>query len=520
MSYKKVVIMELSEIMRRKEAGQTISEISQASGRDRKTIRKYIWLHSQEVKAGEEGVALSGKILQSIIEKTRKSSEKQKIFEPYHEEIQKLLSDKVNKLKIKSVYEVIRKRHEILESSLSSFKRYVRSNNLRRENITTCRIEQAPGHETQVDYASMGKAINPLTGRKAKAFAFIGTLSSSRHKYTEFVFKQDQKSFVESHVKMFRFFGGLTKTIALDNLKAGVITPDLYDPKINRTYAEMAEHYGCFLNPCRVASPQDKGKVERDVQTIREEFTKMVVLNPTLTLIEANYRIKDWLINEYGNRKHGTTDQKPYEYFKEVESPCLIPLPIDEYEISEWKQAKVHPDCFIQVNKKSYSVPYQYVGKTMSVKIKSRIVEIYYNEEMIKEHLIPRNNRQTDYDDFPENVGKVLDGKMSGYLLSEAERISGKNLQALIEKLLAPHAFVNMRRAQGIISVAKNHSSQVVEAAAETALRELTSYHPKEFKNIIIKILSEEAEKAPQLAVSDMTLQFVRPMDYFTNKNE
>ena len=139
---------------------------------------------------------------------------------------------------------------------------------------------------------------------------------------------------------------------------------------------------------------------------------------------------------------------------------------------------------------------------------------------MIKEHLIPRNNRQTDYDDFPENVEKALSGNMPGYLIREAERISGKNLQTLITKLLTPHAFINMRRAQGIISVARNYSGKVVEAAAEIALRELRSYHPKEFKNIIIKLLSEKDENASQLAVSEMTLQFVRPMNYFTNKNE
>lgn len=512
--------MELSEIIRRKSSGQSISEISQASGRDRKTIRKYIWLHSEEVKARGEDSVLSGKILQTIVEKTRKSSARQKIFEPYHEEIKALLSDKKNKLKIKSVYEVIQKRHEIKESSLSSFKRYVRSSNLRRENYTTCRIEQKPGHEIQVDYALVGKLINPMTEKKAKAYVFIGTLSSSRHKYAEFVFKQDQKSFVESHVKMFKFFGGVTKTITLDNLKAGVIKPDLYDPKINRTYSEMAEHYGCFINPCRVASPKDKGKVERDVQTIREEFTKMLVLNPSLRLSEANYKIKDWLINEYGKRKHGTTQLQPFDFFTEVESPCLISLPVDAYEISEWKQAKVHPDCFIQVNKKSYSVPYQYVGKTLDVKVKSKMVEIYYKEELIKEHLIPKNNRQTDYDDFPENVGKALDGNLPSYLLREAEKISGKNLRELIEKLLTPHAFINLRRAQGIIAIARGYSRDIVEVAAAVSLSELTSFHPKEFKKIILRLLTEQQENASPLKLSEMTMQFVRPMNYFANPKE
>ena len=519
MSYKKVIVMELSDIIRRIKDGQSISEISRATGRDRKTIRKYISIIKQEDIG--EGETLPVDILLSITEKTRKPSEKQDLFEPYIDEIKDFLINKQNRLKIKSVYEVIIRKHDIKEgTSLSSFKRFLRTHNLRKELGVTCRIEQKPGHEIQIDYGEVGKMLNPLTGKKSVVYAFIGTLCSSRHKFSEFVFKQDQKSFVESHIKMFRFFGGVTKTLSLDNLKAGVIKPDLYEPRINRSYNEMGMHYGVFINPCRPGKPKDKGKVERDVPTIREEFKKMVAINPSITVTEANHKIKEWLIKDYGQRKHGTTQLKPYEFFTEVEQPILLPLPEVEYEISEWKQVKVHPDCFIQINKKSYSVPYQYVGKTLFVKAKSRTVEIYYNEELIKQHLIPKNNRQTDYDDFPENIQKALDGNLPAYLLREAERISGPNLRDLIEKILAPHAFINMRRAQGIISIAKNYSSNVVEEAALICLEELTSYHPKEFKNVILKLLSQEDETSLQLVISDNTLQFVRPINYFINNNE
>ena len=149
------------------------------------------------------------------------------------------------------------------------------------------------------------------------------------------------------------------------------------------------------------------------------------------------------------SKKTWTTQLKPYEFFTEVEQPILLPLPEVEYEISEWKQVKVHPDCFIQINKKSYSVPYQYVGKTLFAKAKSRTVEIYYNEELIKQHLIPKNNRQTDYEDFPENIQKALDGNLPAYLLREAERVSGNNLRNLIEKILAPHAFIKHEAGTG-----------------------------------------------------------------------
>ena len=148
----------------------------------------------------------------------------------------------------------------------------------------------------QIDYAKMGSLYDPLTKTNVTVYAFIGTLAYSRHKFVDFVYKQDQQSFTQSHVKMFNFFQGTPKVIYLDNLKTGVIKPDLYEPKINRSYAEMGLHYGVFINPCRPGKPKDKGKVERDVPTIREEFKKMVAINPSITDTEANRQIKQWLI--------------------------------------------------------------------------------------------------------------------------------------------------------------------------------------------------------------------------------
>ena len=91
-------------------------------------------------------------------------------------------------------------------------------------------------------------------------YAFIATLSHSRHKFVDFVYKQDQQSFVASHVKMFNYFDGVPKRLVIDNLKNGVLKADLYDPRLNPTYRELAEHYRCFIDPARVSRPKDKGK--------------------------------------------------------------------------------------------------------------------------------------------------------------------------------------------------------------------------------------------------------------------
>ena len=264
---------------------------------------------------------------------------------------------------------------------------------------------------------------------------------------------------------------------------------------------------------------KDKPTVERDVQTIREEFLKLQELTPGLTLTEANRYILNWLINDYGKRKHGTTQEFPYEIFTSIEQPCLLPLPVEPFEVAVWKQVKVHPDCFIQVNKKAYSVPYRYVGETLAVKVKSQTVEIYYQEALIKMHLIPKNYRQTDYEDFPENVQKAVDTKLPYYLQIQAGQISGENLRTLIRQLLIPHAFINLRRAQGIIAIAGKFDRIYVEQAALLALEQMPGIHPKIFEQIIIGVINrQEDEQYDAITICEQTQSFIRSAQYFSTQ--
>lgn len=378
-------------------------------------------------------------------------------------------------------------------------------------------IETPPGHQLQVDYAKVGMLKYPTTGKKRGVFAFIGTLSNSRHKFVEFVYKQDEKIFAESHVKMFSYFGGVPRTIVIDNLKSGVIKPDIYDPILNRSYSEMAEYYNTFIDTARVSKPKDKPKVERDVQTIREEFRVMLAINENLTLQEANHKIKNFLLNEYGLRKHGTTNQEPMKVFTEVEKAALLELPAQEFEVCRWKRAKVHPDCFIQIEKKSYSLPYEFIGKTVEVKVKSKIIEVYYNGAIIKVHLIPKNNRQIDYADFPENIRVSIGDSHLQYLQKEAEKLGGEKLKIVIQNLLSPHAYINRRRAQSIIYIAGKHPRDIIEQAAASALLSQKPLHPDLFKKIIEEIYNNNQIIDQGLLFSEETKSYTRNINYFIN---
>jgi len=518
MAFKRIISMEILEILRRYFDSQNISHISKLSGIDRKTIRKYI---KEIVKRGitsyDKEKILS--ILPEIIPKiSGRPTVSQKILAPYKEEISDLITDTDNKIKPKTAFEVINEKHGLEgKVSYSSFKRFIRENKFDLYNDkTTCRLEVEPGGQIQIDYAKMGTLYDSVTKKNRTVYAFIGTLSNSRFKFVEFVFSQNQQSFVQSHVKMFNFFGGIPKVIYLDNLKTGVIKPDLYNPIINKAYAELAEYYECFLNPCRVASPKDKGIVERDVQTIRERFRKFKAVNNTIAIEGANKSILDWLINNYGQNPHGTTGLKPYEEFIQTEKPVLLPLPIEPFEAAYWKEAAVHPDHFIQVQKKAYSVPHQYVGKRVWVKVTHNLVSVFYNDKLVKEHTIPNGYRQTDLNDFPEDMQSAMNKGLPYALRKNAEEIC-QEFGDLINKILSPHAFINMRKAQGMLSIASKYPPDIIAKASQAALDNYRHLSPKIFNSIIERIIEPQKDEA--LNISHETSNFVRTMDYFIYKN-
>lgn len=514
--------MDITEIILRWQTGQSIRAIKRETGYDRGTIGKYISLAEskglkREIKLRTEEIR---ELFLTELAVSPYRSEKTDILVQHAEEFRKLITDKDNPLKAKSAFEVLSERHEFSSLvSYTTFKRFAKTHGITKEaRSSTCRIEIAPGSQIQVDYAKVGYLFDPVTNKRRTVYAFIGTLGNSRHKFVEYVFSQNQRSFAESHVKMFNFFSGTTQSLRIDNLKSGVIKPDLYNPQLNRTYREMAEYYGIFIDTCRVATPTDKPIVERDVQTIREEFRKMIVKNPSITISELNKEILHWIKNIYGQRKHGTTQLKPYESFLSEEKPALMPLPKEPFEASLWKEAKVHPDHYIQVNSKAYSVPHAYVGKTVWVKVTGKLVYVYYNDQLIKQHLIPNGFRQTDLNDFPDNMKHAMNSGLPMYLRTKATKIAPE-FGELINKILSPHAYINMRKAQSLISIAEKHSSELISKASKSAQNDYRRIHPKLFISIIEKIEAGIKENETAIVISENTHGFIREMDYFMNNN-
>jgi len=486
MGYRKMTLEDLKSIFLRFHSNQNISKIALCESRDRKTVREYIKLFIKNgYKPGSE-VPPEDKLyafLKSLLPVTRKDSPKSKDLNELKEYITALITDKKEGVKIKTAYEIIKTKYGWV-GSYETFKIFVRKNNLGKPaSNRTIRIELPPGLETQIDYGKVGTHFSKKDKRNRVVNAFCGILSHSRLPFIDFTYTQNEEEFSASNINMFEFYEGVTEYISLDNLKSGVIKADLYDPKINKSFGETAEYYGVFVNPCRVASPKDKGKVERLVPQARELFRKLKILYPNEDLAFYNKEAKKWSKEEYGMKEHGTTGIPPYcSYLEEKKS--LKPLPEKRFEICKWKKAKVHTDQFINFEKKYYSLPVKYVGKDVWVKKSGSMVYIYFDYELLRSYIIPiSSHRAYLKDDFPEVVREMLDGGYPKYLLSKA-RNYGEKTYKYIESILSPHAYLNARRAAGVLTIIeeyKNHPH--FEEVIDTALyRNITL--PKDLKTL------------------------------------
>lgn len=513
--------MDIYEIIRRWHDRQSITHISNALGFDRKTVRKYIQCAKEKGLSPGEQLPPKEEVLVLIQEAfiseiKRRPAKSQDILKPFLQEITDLVGHEHIPLKPKSAFEVICERHDLEDKvSYSSYKRFIRSNQIATSpHKSTCRIEVPPGSELQVDYGYMGLLYDPASGRRRKVYAFIATLSHSRHQFVEYVYRQTKESFAASHVRTFEFFGGVPERIVLDNLKSGVLKPDLHDPVFNPAYREMAFHYNCFLDPCRPGEPRHKGKVESQVKTVRQQFRKMLAINPNLDIYEANKGVRQWCLGKHGHRIHGTTGWKPYPAFLEHEKLKLKSLPDEPFELATWKECTVHADHYIQFDKKAYSVPTAYIGKKLWVKGSDRLIQIFHGEILIKQHVITNYFRHTDWTDFPENMQKALDGGLAAYLQKQAGKV-GPHFRELVRGVLKPHAFINLRRAQGLVGLVKKYDHKLIEKAAHAALDQHLSLMPKPFTQLLEKLKQDNQEQI-QIPISLFTQEFIRPMDYFT----
>jgi len=306
--------------------------------------------------------------------------------EGYGEEIKEMLEKEASPT---AIHDCLRLTHEDFAGSLSAVKRYClrkkKEKGINPEDVVIP-VESGPGEEAQVDFGYVGKLYDPYTGCKRKAWVFVMTLSYSRHMYADLVFDQSNGTWLRLHVKGFEWFGGSVKTLVPDNLKAAVVRAAFGSDgatSLNRSYRELARHYGCKVDPAPPRSPEKKGKVESAVKYVKRNFFRP---RDFADVEEARKDLARWVMEIAGKRRHGVTGRHPVEFFERHEKPALNPLPAVPFEIVVWKRATVHRDSHIEFGKRLYSVPWTLIGKEVWVRATESSLSVYANDEIVAVH--------------------------------------------------------------------------------------------------------------------------------------
>ena len=416
-------------------------------------------------------------------------------------------------MEVMAIYQRLRDDHEF-PGQYSAVWRYVRQIETAEVSAddVTVRVETAPGEEAQVDFGYVGLLYDPVGSKLRKGWAFVMTLSWSRHQYVEFVCDQQVETWLTCHAHAFEAFGGVPRRVKLDNLKAAIVKASVDDPQVQRAYRECAEHYGFLISPCRVATPQHKGKVENGVHYLQRNFMAGREYRTAVQHLQhANRDVRVWVATTAGQRVHGTTRQKPLERFESVERAVLLALPAQPYEPARWTQLKLQRDCYVTLEGAYYSAPYRYAGQRLAVRITARTVQLYAEHTLIATHSRAREagTRVTNEAHLPLHKAQ---GLQPATTCRERAIAIGPYTAQAIDLLLADTVIDRHSSAARLVALADKHSQAVLERACQEAF-ERGDPSPATIRNMITLTTSGAVGLAPQAATAVPRPTFARAIE-------
>ncbi len=344
-----------------------------------------------------------------------------------------------------------------------SVKRFVRGLRGRQSPAACAVIETAPGEELQVDYGSGPMVRDGHTGKYRRTRLFVLTLGYSRKCVRLMVFGSSAQTWAELHEKAFRRLGGVTRVAVLDNLREGVLKPDIYDPTVNPLYRDMLRHYNVVALPCRVRDPDRKGKVERGVGHAKNTPLKGLRFE---SLEEAQNYLDHWETRWADTRIHGTTKRQVAAMFAE-ERPALQPLPVEPFRYYQYGKRTVNLDGCVEVDAAYYGAPPGWIGRHVQVQWDSHQVRLLDPQtgQLLREHLRQARGRHRVKDeDRPRQTPLT-----TLQLLSRADK-AGAQIGALCRGMHQKDGETAVRRILGVLSLVKKYGSPTVEDACAAAL--------------------------------------------------
>lgn len=352
------------------------------------------------------------------------------------------------------------------------------------------RIETAAGQEAQVDFGT-GARVAQEDGRKRKTHVLRVVLSHSRKAYSEVVYRQRTENFIRCLENAFWHFGGVPRTLVIDNLRAAVKKVDWFEPELNPKVEAFCRHYGTVILPTRPAMPRHKGKVEKGIDYVQENALKGHYF---ANLQQQNQHLLKWETTVADTRIHGTTRKQVGKVFRDVERAALQKLPLERFPFFHEGQRRVHRDGHVEVDKAYYSVPPEYVRRQIWVRWDSRLVRIFNNRfEQITVHA------KKEQGSFSTHAQHISDRKIATvergatWLLSKASMI-GPNVEHWSTSMIAERGVHGIRTLQGLLALVDKHHAQDIDRACEIA----HSYGAYRLANVR-RLLQHNAPKQEQL---------------------
>jgi transposase len=469
MGYREVTMVEVKEVLRLWLGGVAKRRIAAELGLDVKTVRRYLAAaRSCGLERARSETTLDETLLLSVLSALRllagrPRGEAWSRCAQQRDFIARHLAQGVRLSKIVKLL-----RRQGVEMSYAMLRRYAMVElGFGRNAATMPTADCGPGEEVQLDTGWMTHLEPDSSGKRRRFRAWIFTPVVSRYRFPYPCLAESTETGIEACEAAWEFYGGVFKTVVVDNTRAIVHKADALEPRLSRTFLEYAQARGFHVDTTRVRSPRDKARVERTVAFVRDDCFGGERL---LGVEQARELAQRWALEDAGMHRHSTTGRLPREHFESVEKPVLLPAPTSVYDVPLWCEPKVARDHFAQVARALYSLPTRFIGKRLTARADKTLVRFYEGAALVKTHpRQPPRGRAIDVRDFPEHKTPYALRDI-GFLQREAAR-HGEAVGAFANKLLeGPLPWTRMRRVYALLGLARRYGDARLEQACQTAL--------------------------------------------------
>ena len=506
------------EMLRLHEAGFSLRQIADLVSSGRNTVTRTIKIAKEKELSYDEVVSWSIGELENMFKSDNDKKDQPVsyyVMPDYKQLSKELVKPGVTMRLLWEEYVQECRLNNKIYYKLTQFKKYF--NDYLNKNSFSHVLHHKAGEQVQVDWTGKRPQwIDPMSGEIIKGELFVGTLPFSGYTYAQACIDQKMPRWIEAHIKMFEYFQGVPTLITPDNLKTGVTKNTKTQLLLNPTYEDLANHYQTIIVPTRVARPKDKAAVENHVKHLTTHIIGRMRNYQCFSIDEYNQFLMT-ILNEFNAKPFQKKEGSRLQMFQEFEQAALKKLPVYPYEVCEFKEAKVYTNSHITLNKHYYSVPYQYIGEKVTLKIYSTFIKIYHDQQFLYKHDTigaQPGGYSTNENHLPEESKKFGEWNSSRYL--EWARRIGPNVHLVISKMFAQGPEQKYyRRVHTILKMADTYSDQRLDKACHYALERST--HPN-FK--LIKQLIESSITQSEFNTSTQNEQsYLRGADYYDQFN-